>query len=142
MAESAQLHLLSIFLVFLIGGGLVGLISLYLVAWIIAYTGDRLGGQGTSWEIRVALARGGYAPLLVSVLLWPQWLFSQETIVFKAFTLLSFVLGIWLLVLAFVAVSEVQQLGFWKTLLNFVLMLLVLSGFLLIFGIIVTGLLS
>jgi len=122
-------------------GPLGGVIGLYLGAVLLRWTGRWIGGQGSTLNIRAAIA-WACVPVVPAVLLWiPELLlagsdlFTSETprldsnptlaLVLLPLLALGFVFGFWGIVLLTKCLGQVQGFSAWKALGNCVLALLV-----------------
>lgn len=128
-------------LVFILGP-LVGLIGVYLWAWLLRWTGRWLGGQATLPQLRTALAWGsvpmiaGGVPLfLVLILIGPE-LFTESTprldarptlaIAVLGLILVQVVLTLWGIVTLLKTVAQVQGFSVWRAFVNNVAPLLII----------------
>ena len=124
-------------------GGLLGWISYYIYAALLSWTGEWLGGKGDTTSILRILAYAMTPAAISLLLLIPQiGIYGNE--IFKAdgditsaglipnilvygSMVLGIILGIWMIVLCVVGVSEVQKLSIGKSILNLFLPLLVFA---------------
>jgi hypothetical protein len=128
----------------LVLGPFVGLISVYLWAWLLRSTGRWLGGQGTLAQLRTAIAwgsvpmiTGGVLLLLILVLIGPE-LFTESTprldaqptlaIVVLGLILVQVVLTLWSVVTLLKCVAQVQRFSVWRALVNNLIPLLIIFG--------------
>ena len=125
----------------LVLGPFVGLISVYLWAWLLRWTGRWLGGRATLAQLRTAIAWGsvpmitGGVPLLLSLLLLGPELFMEHTprldaqpmrsLVFLALVVVQLAMVLWGVVTVIKTVAQVQGFSAWRALANNLLPLLV-----------------
>jgi hypothetical protein len=142
------------------GGVLGGLLTLFLGSWLLKVTGQWLGGQGTTPEVRVAIARGFFMPsILVGVLWIPQLLlfgsemFTAETPVIDAdpgltalfyiLMVIEFVLIVWMIVVGLKSVGEAHRFSAWRALaivlISFVILLFALIGIATVMSVIISA---
>lgn len=123
-------------------GGLLGWISYYIYAALTSWTGKWLDGQGDTSSILMILAYATIPSVLALLLLIPQIgiygneLFKSEgdimsggivaNAIFYGTAILEVILGIYSIVLSVIGVSEVQQFGIGKAILNLLLPILVI----------------
>jgi len=133
-----------IFLTVIIGGAIVGIISLYISAALIEWTGHWIGGYGDSVEIRAALAWSGVTDIWIMALWIPKLLLFGDETFRKAtprmdaspyltsaswiLTAIGIVLGVWSMVVYCKCLGEVQGFSAWKALGNILLPGLVIIG--------------
>lgn len=123
-------------------GPIGGIISLYIGAAFVRWTGAWIGGVATSQHVRAAMAWSG-VPMVCSLALWiPQLalfgeeLFTTETprldenpsllVSLVGFGLIELTLAIWAIVLFLKALGQVQGFSAWKALGNVLLALAVI----------------
>jgi len=120
-----------IFAVLSLAGAAAGLLSLYLGAYLLRWTGNWLGGTGSLVTIRAASAWCSIPKILSAILLIALWVpfgtglvrtpvAGMET----AIMLMMTTLGCWGLVLFCKCLGEVQGFSAWKGLANSILALL------------------
>lgn len=122
-------------------GAISGVISLYMIGFLLRWTGGWLGGRGSSEEIRAAVA----VPNLISVWALVPWIlllafvgeemFTSETPrlaassalrgLLYATTAVGLVLGLWYIIATLVCLSDVQRFSVWKAIANCILAFLV-----------------
>ena len=135
-----QQDLFTVLSVAVLTGMLSGLFTAYLIAPVLRWLGKCLGGQATTSQVRAALAWGSLPIAASLVLLLPELaLFGEEFFktatpridqneflhtLLLVFGLVEVTLGIWAVVLIVVAIAEVQVFAVWKSLLSFVLLIL------------------
>jgi len=124
-------------------GGLLGWISIYLYAALLSWTGKWLGGKGNTTSILRILSYAMIPSILALLFLIPQiGIYGIE--MFKEYgdissagvfsnifvygsLILEFILGIWMLVLCVIALSEAQKISIGMAILNIVLPALVIG---------------
>jgi hypothetical protein len=122
-------------------GPLVGIVGLYIGGALIRWTGNWMGGNSSSENIRAAMAWSS-VPVIWSLVLWipelaifgPE-LFTSETpkmdenfsliILFVSFAVVELILGIWAFVVFLKSLGQVQGFSAWKALGNAILASLV-----------------
>lgn len=126
----------------LVIGPFIGLIGVYLWAWLLRWTGRWLGGQATLAQLRAAIAWGSVptiaagVPLVLALLILGPELFTEHTprldaqptlaSVFLGLILLQVALALWSIVTVLKTVGQVQGFSAWRALVNNLLPLLVL----------------
>ncbi len=129
-----HLSLPAIFLTCAIGGSLGGILGLYVGGALLRWTGRWIGGQGTSEQVRSAMAWSTVPVLWTAILFIPELallgkeLFTTATPRMNsnrslAFTMMGFgaveiVLGIWALVIFLKCLGEAQGFSAWKAAVN------------------------
>lgn len=143
LGESLPLIVVLIVAIFL--GPIGGLISLYIGAAILRWTGSWLNGTATSKEVRAAIA-WSYVPAVVGLFLWIPLLVLYGIEMFTSVTprmdagpwfafligLLTLFLGIWTLFLLVKTLAEVHRFSAWRAIVAAAIPFL--AVFLLIFG--------
>jgi signal peptidase I len=106
-------------------GAAAGILTLYLTACFLKWTGALLGGRASMARIRAALAWGG-APFAIGVPICLLVFFAlallgvaKGSFVSLALQGVLVVLGLWALVLALWMYGRVQGFGFWRTIVSF-----------------------
>jgi hypothetical protein len=144
-----------IFLGYALGGVLGSLIFLYLGAWVLKVTGRWIGGEGTTPEIRTAIARGFFMPAIVVGLLWiPELLlFGSEmftrdtpridasptlTLFYYVILAIEFAALVWLTVVGLKSLGEAHRFSAWKALFNVLIPVLILLAVVLVIGVLVS----
>jgi Yip1 domain len=126
-----KLPMMAILIQALIGGAIGGLIGLYLAGWMLRWVGSMFGGQGTSQEVRAALAWSS-VPVIGVLILWIPIIVVfggdffrakglDDVSVSKAPLLLGFGAGvfvfvIWNIVLLVKTLAEAHKFSSWKAL--------------------------
>lgn len=135
-----QLDFLTILLIALFAGPLLGLLTLYLAGFLIFWTGKWLNGQATAKTIRTAVAWSNI-PVVLSLLIWipevaliREELFTTATpqleanptlsLVLLVLSLVNVVLAVWGVVILVKGIGQVQAFSAWRGLGNFILALL------------------
>ena len=130
-----SMSLIFIFIMALFVGSIFGIIGLYISGALVKWTGGWIGGEGTSEEIRAAIAWGAVPKIITNIiLLIPTLLIFGRDLYssyippipgVKFFTipllLLGSIGGIWSLVVGLKCLGEVQGFSAWKALLNSIL---------------------
>ncbi len=118
----------------ILSGTIGGLITLYVVGWLLKISGAWLGGKATAEHLRAAFA-WSIIPVIctlplcfIGIALYGNEIFSSETPAISAdpipfFVLLAiqFILACWASVLMFICIAQVQGFSFWKAIGNFLL---------------------
>ncbi|MDF3123514.1 YIP1 family protein [Rheinheimera sp. 1928-s] len=117
-----------------VSGIICGLITLYVLGWLLKISGSWLGGKATAEHLRAAFAWGVIPAIctlplcFVEIALYGNEIFSSETPAISAnpipfFVLLAiqFLLACWASVLMFMCIAQVQGFSFWKAIGNFLL---------------------
>lgn len=137
-----QIEIQWIFLIAAVGGPIFGIIGLYIGAALVRWTGQWLGGTGSSENIRAAIAWGN-VPIVLALVLWiPELaLFGEElftaemprmeanpmlAVVFTGFMLVEMVIGIWTIVIVLQCLGQVQGYSAWRALANTLLAVMVI----------------
>ena len=144
-----RFSLLTILGICIIGGGLLGWISYYIYSALLSWTGKWLNGKGNTKSILRIIAYA-MTPLIIALLLLiPQIgiygieMFKAEgdlisagivyNLIFYGSVILEFILGIYTIIFCVLGVSEVQQFGIGKAILNLLLPLIIIVAPILIF---------
>jgi hypothetical protein len=126
-----------IFLIAMIVGPIGGMIFLYIGGALIHWTGNWIGGQASSQDIRAAIAWSN-VPVIWMLILWipglvlfGQELFTTEMPRIEANPSLAFILfgfgvihiivGIWAFIVFLKCLGQVQRFSVWKALGNAIL---------------------
>lgn len=135
LGDKVPIH--GIFLVSLIIGPILGVVSLYIGGVILMWTGRWLGGQASAVEVRAALAWSS-VPTIWALVLWiPEIvlfgdeMFTKMTPIIDANPNLSFVLvgfgvieiiiAIWTTIIFLKCLGEVHGFSAWRALVAFIL---------------------
>jgi hypothetical protein len=126
----------------LIGGTLGGVITLYLGAALLSWTGQRLGGRAEAWKVRTAMAWSSVPSVVAGlfnvplILLLGNEFFTSESpridanpnlaLMLMAIVAAQIVLVIWSFVLFLKCLGQVHRFSAWKALGASVLAFLVL----------------
>lgn len=138
-------------------GPIGGVVGLYLIGLLMAWTGGWIGGQASTQQIRAALAWSS-VPMIWSLLIWiPELMvFGQELFTSNrsslesdpfllstavGFGILEMTIAIWAFVVCLHCLGQVQGFSAWRALANAVLAGLVVVGPILILAITITNLL-
>ena len=121
--------LVSILLLGILLGPLVGIITLYLGGALFRWTGSRLGGKATAPEVRAAIAWSS-VPTIVALLLYiPELaLFGEElftsdmpsitspalAVALMGFGIIEIFVAIWALVIFLKCLGEVHRFSAWR----------------------------
>lgn len=126
----------------LIVGPILGVVGLYLWAWLLRWTGRWLGGQATLAQLRTATAWGSVpmiaagVPLVLALLIVGPEFFTEHTprldarptlaIVVLGLILLQVAMALWSIVTVLKTVAQVQGFSVWRSLANNLLPLLII----------------
>lgn len=124
----------AVMLMILLGGGLLGIGMLYFFSTLLAWTGRLLHGRGTRRELRAAMAWANL-PLGVEftafiILLPGLWATAftghpphtnTELLSLGIIGLTRIIGGAWSLALLVLGVAEAQRFGFWRAIVNLLL---------------------
>lgn len=136
------LPLPAIFLICAIVGPVGGVVGFCVYGALLKWTGGWIGGQGSSVQIRAAIA-WSYVPLIWALILWvPELaLFGQDIFtsempsiatnpslvsLFFGFVIIKIIIGIWAFIIHLKCIGEVQKFSAWKALGNVLLSNLVI----------------
>ena len=135
---------LSIFLTVVIGGTIGGILSLYIFAALLSWTGNWIGGYGDSSEIRAAIAWSGITDILrmalwiLCLLLFGDEMFKTEIPrmesspylkpFFWIMTAIQIILVVWSFVVYCKCLGEVQCFSASRAFGNTLLSLLIIAG--------------
>jgi hypothetical protein len=126
-------------------GGALGWISYYIIAWFLEFAGGLLKGKATLSQYKRVLA-WSLVPVIISLfILIPQYFiygagsnnavwetgFSMSSTGLVIFTVLTFILDLWALVILVIGVAFIQNFSIGRAILNIVLPILVIGGALL-----------
>ncbi|MCT4620388.1 MAG: YIP1 family protein [Marinisporobacter sp.] len=144
-----------IFLGAIIIGTLFGIITLYIISYLVKLTGEFFNGKAELKEIRTAIAWGPMPYILFSIVfLIPEILIFGidmyrsngvdissnfgASIFNMIYFILSICVSIWSIVTVSFCISEVQKISIWRGFVNILLAILIISVFaLLIIGVII-----
>src|SRR6185503_14327592 len=112
-----------IWLCFLAGGAVIGVLFLYLNALILRGVGRLIGGRASTLELRAVLAWSAVPAILglvIAVLLNAgAKFFAPSAISSAGFSLLPLIIvvmaGLWSFVAVLLMLSRVERFGFWRT---------------------------
>lgn len=123
-------------------GPILGLIGVYLWAWLLRWTGRWLGGRATLPQLRTAIAWGSVpmiaagVPLLLMLILIGPELFTESTprldaqptrsLVFLGLVVVQLVMALWGIVTLLKTVAQVQGFSVWRAFVNNVAPLLII----------------
>jgi hypothetical protein len=129
-----QMNLVAILALALIVGPIVGVVSLYLWAWLIRFTGRWIGGHGSTRNLRAAIAWAGVPMIAAGTLFMPELpltgpeLFTRGTprldqntwpaVPFLVLSLVQMAAACWTLVAMCNTIGQVQGFSAWKALGN------------------------
>ena len=152
-----ELGLLPILLTSFLIAPILGVISLYLSAFLLRWTGRWLGGVATPRELRASVAWGsapmvmGGVGMLVALLIAGHDLFSSVQPWLARHPTLMLVAGLgmiiqglaafWSVITAIKCLAEVQGFSAWRALGNYVLVVLVVAAaaFVVVFGVLLVA---
>ncbi|MCT2534824.1 YIP1 family protein [Aquibacillus koreensis] len=123
--------LIGIILLALVTGPIMGIISLYLMGWLIQLTGKCIGGKGERKDIRKAVA-WGHVPIvwslvfiLLSIVLFGREYFmtnpsfsSFQSIMFSYTRLIEIIVIIWFIVVLTKCIAVAHKFSAWMALLS------------------------
>ena len=126
----------------ILGGGILGWISYYILAALLSWTGKWLDGKGDTDSIYRMMSYA-FLPsifslvlLIAQILLFGSGIFESNFdasdygliffLFYFLFSSLEFILGIWTLVLFIIGLSVIQELSIWKSILNLLLPILII----------------
>lgn len=137
----------------ILSGTIGGLITLYVLGWLLKISGTWLGGKATTEHLRAALA-WSVIPVIcalplcfVDIALYGNEIFSSETptitanpIPFFVLLAIQFILACWASVLMFMCIAQVQGFSFWKAIGNFMLAVVLFAAPFVLLGMMISGL--
>jgi signal peptidase I len=110
-----------------IGGGALGIFSLYLNGLCYRWVGKKLGGQSSQHEIRAVLAWGS-VPIVAALPIFLIALMAANlakggmaSSSLRAATLAYLLLGLWSLVVTALMLGRLQHFAFWRMIVNLIL---------------------
>ena len=124
-----NMSLTSLLLLCVIGGGIVGIISLYIGGEFFRWVGSWLGGKATAQDVRAAIAWSSVPDLILLAIYIPiimifgrNWFISSTEwmspvfafVVFATIATIGFILFIWRFVLFVKCLAEAHQFSGWK----------------------------
>jgi len=122
-----QLPLPFIFVIVLIAGSIMGMISLYIGGAILRWSGGLMGGRASATEVRAAIAWSAIPTIFATILWVPQLaLFGTDLFTSMApriyfnpslylfFSIVQLVLGLWAFVLLLKTLGEIHGFSAWK----------------------------
>lgn len=119
-------HKTWVWIAILIGGGLSGLVYLYLGGWLFKITGSWLGGMGSYTDVKCAVGWSFY-PAIIShitsnISLWS----APNPWIQGIFALLTIVFGVWAFIILLNTVGEAHHFSAWKALLAYIIILVLI----------------
>jgi hypothetical protein len=132
LASNASLgdnfDLVVVFLLCLIGGPIMGLITLYISSGLYSWMGQKLGGRADAEQVRAAVAWGGLPGNVGSLLCWALLLgaygsdmfttYAPRFEIFPQYSFLSFaiasIFAIWSFVVFLKCLGEVHGFSAWR----------------------------
>ncbi len=123
------MSLTSLLLLCVIGGGIVGIISLYIGGEFFRWVGSWLGGKATAQDVRAAIAWSSVPDLILLAIYIPiimifgrNWFISSTEwmspvlafVVFATIAPIGLILLIWRFVLFVKCLAEAHQFSGWK----------------------------
>ncbi|OEF98944.1 hypothetical protein BHF71_10635 [Vulcanibacillus modesticaldus] len=149
-----NLSLLSISLISIVLGAIVGIITLYLFTWIYKLTGKWIGGKADYRELRAAYAWGsvpivivGSALIILKLIFFGKDIYTSEmlkigsstflSLLYVIFGIIELTAYIWTFVISLKVLGEVQGFSTWRALGNLLLTILVV--FVAVFIIVLVG---
>ena len=106
---------------------LLGIVSLYISAFLLSVTGKWIKGKANTLKLRAAIAWSS-VPVVASLILFIPLFFGLNNSVpgiVGLSTVTMIVLVVWSLVLYFSMLSEVQKFSVWKAILNQILVAII-----------------
>ncbi|MCB1181679.1 MAG: YIP1 family protein [Chlamydiia bacterium] len=112
-----QQMLRNFWLIFLwiIGGGIYGILYLYIGSWLCKVTGKWLGGIGSSWETRVAVGWSLYPATISGIFYLIGISLSFEVILQSVFSGISLTIGIWTFLILLHMLGEAHKFSAWRS---------------------------
>src|SRR5262249_41382464 len=104
-----------------VGGGIFGIVWLYLDGAILGGIGLLFGGHASALEMRAVLAWSGVPVIAGAILLPAIGAMVDGATADLILSLIVVVFGLWSFVIFLLMLGRVQQFGFWRTIATFVL---------------------
>jgi len=106
--------------IYAVGGPVLGVISLYINGWIVGWFGRIMGGRASNAEVRAVFAWGALPLILGFVLTLMfgaalRFIGSTSAWRLPEVNYLSFIFGLWSIIIILLMLSRVERLGFWRT---------------------------
>ena len=122
-----------------VGGGIFGVVHLYVLAAVTGWLGRKMGGQASTSAVRTVFAWGGLPSILGAALIltitagWRMFADGAGAERQPLATLDDYVIaacGLWSLVVTMLMLSRVERFGFWRTIVAYAASALLLSSLL------------
>lgn len=113
-------------LIILVGGGISGLIYLYVAGWLYKLTGSWLGGKGTFTDLKCAVGWSQYPFILANIASF-FGIFAVPNPWFQAFFgLINVILAVWGVVIFLNLAGEAHRFSAWRALLALIIGLILI----------------
>ncbi len=108
-------------LLILVGGGISGLIYLYVAGWLYKLTGSWLGGVGTFTDVKCAIGWSNYPFILANIVSFLSILVVPNPWLQAIFGLINVVIVVWGVIILLNLVGEAHRFSAWRALLAFII---------------------
>jgi signal peptidase I len=119
------------------GGGILGIVNLFLLAAVTGWLGRKMGGQASAAAVRTVFAWGALPSILglaVVLSIAAGWRLLASGAEPRSLSILgdyaSGICGLWSIVVTMLMLSRVERFGFWRTIAAYVAGALLLSSLL------------
>jgi signal peptidase I len=114
---------------FALASVVLGIVWLYVGAWLLSWIGRRLGGEASPQHVRTAYAWSTPPVILGCLIVLALGLAAENSATLSGVVaLLVLIFSIWSLVIFLLMLARVQHFGFWRAVLTYLLSLVVALG--------------
>lgn len=121
-------------IIFLIGGGVVGILALYVEGWLYYLTGYWIGGKGSFIDLKCAVGWRNYPAIVALIFNGLNILAIPNPWLQALFGLIYATLTIWTLIISVNLIGEAHRFSAWKGLLTLIIALVLVTVFLILIG--------
>jgi hypothetical protein len=121
----------------LIGGGILGLISLYFEGWLYTLTGSWIGGKGSFTDLKCAVGWRNYPTIVTIFFNGVTLLTISKPWLHDTFGLIYTILSIWTFVILVNLIGEAHRFSAWKGLLSVLIAMALLTVLFMVIALII-----
>ncbi len=112
--QLSSFFIMLVLIIGVIGGAILGLLSLYFEGWIYTLTGSWIGGKGTFVDLKCAVGWKNYPSILTALLYGLTILAIPNPWLEALFGFLYLVFGIWGFIILVNLVGEAHRFSAWR----------------------------